>query len=141
MLNITATIATNPDPAKHQVIEASASIDLKNKTFLEACQDFALPLLANGARFTTDTAYRGKAGACRCGCSGKYYKPGTTAFARVVNDFQKLYDAYGADKTVELKAAIDVWKDEYCIDLAYPATPGSRNLKCITLYFRCPAAA
>ena len=138
MLNITATVATSS--AQPQVMKAPGNIDLKNKTFLEACQGFALPLLTNGAKFIADTAYRGKAGACRCGCCGKYYKPGTTAFFRIWNDFQRLYDTYGADKTVELKVAIDVWKDEYCIDLVYPATPGSRNLKCITLYFRRPAA-
>ena len=52
MLNIIATIATNP--AQHKVINASANINLKNRTFLEACQEFALTFLSAG--FIADTA-------------------------------------------------------------------------------------
>lgn len=130
MMNLRFTDTRIPGQTK---TDSFTLIDTGN--FIQSCQAFILPFVTGFKAFKADTAYRGTAGACRCGCSGKYYVPGSTGYKRIFNDFQKLVNVYGSDRKFELKVKIDLWNNDYCIDLEYPATPGSRNMKCITLYY------
>lgn len=108
----------------------------EDKPFLQAVQELlqlSHPELKN---FKADTAYRGKANECRCGCSSKYFAPGTIGYKRIMNDFNKIIAEASQNASSFIpEPLVDIWPSDYCIDLTYPTGKFSRNLRCITLYF------
>ena len=78
-----------------------------------------------------EITYRGKQGACRCGCSGTYSEPGSKGFMRNLSDWQRLY-------TGRIPGRIDLFQvknpKEFCVDYGYETPAG--NPKCLTIYFK-----
>lgn len=82
-----------------------------------------------------DQIYSGKDHACRCGCSGKYYKPGDKSFKRILNSLKKSIcsdDYY--DKADLADAVYSVYPDGR---LEYVNIPNGLQVKdhCYCVYF------
>lgn len=61
-----------------------------------------------------DQIYSGKDHACRCGCSGKYYKPGDKSFKRILTSLKKSI------------CSDDIWKKADMAGIDYSVYPDGR---------------
>lgn len=82
-------------------------------------------LNSNGRKFEDITQiYRGKDHYCRCGCGGKYFKPGERGFKRAVTQMNK------SDFT---PLAVEAPAGYRFINISYDNS--TREGKCFCLYF------